>query len=60
MYSLLAENPKPSKYEIEANFDGNLCRCTGKEKSPLELLNRIVKKVLLVRQICQLVILILN
>ncbi|XP_073232045.1 xanthine dehydrogenase/oxidase-like [Porites lutea] len=28
MYSLLKEN-RPSKQEIEASFDGNMCRCTG-------------------------------
>nr|XP_058949586.1 xanthine dehydrogenase/oxidase-like isoform X1 [Pocillopora verrucosa] len=29
MYSLLQENPSPSKQQIEDNFDGNICRCTG-------------------------------
>ncbi|XP_028399776.1 xanthine dehydrogenase/oxidase-like isoform X2 [Dendronephthya gigantea] len=29
MYSLLSENLKPTKQEIEDGFDGNLCRCTG-------------------------------
>eukprot|EP00049_Salpingoeca_infusionum_P018412 m.357132 g.357132 ORF g.357132 m.357132 type:complete len:1353 (+) comp17719_c0_seq1:77-4135(+) len=29
MYVLLRNNPKPTTAEIEANFDGNLCRCTG-------------------------------
>lgn len=28
--SLLLENPKASSQDIEDNFDGNLCRCTGK------------------------------
>ena len=28
--SLLQSNPKPTKQEIEDNFDGNICRCTGK------------------------------
>ena len=28
--SLLLENPKASSQNIEDNFDGNLCRCTGK------------------------------
>ena len=27
--SLLQENPSPSHAEIEAAFDGNICRCTG-------------------------------
>lgn len=29
MYSLLKNNQKPSKDEIEKSFDGNICRCTG-------------------------------
>jgi xanthine dehydrogenase/oxidase len=29
MYSLLEQNNKPSAEEVEKNFDGNLCRCTG-------------------------------
>jgi xanthine dehydrogenase iron-sulfur cluster and FAD-binding subunit A len=29
MYSLLNTNPSPSEKEIEDQFDGNLCRCTG-------------------------------
>jgi xanthine dehydrogenase/oxidase len=29
MYSLLQENPHPSKIEVERMLDGNLCRCTG-------------------------------
>eukprot|EP01104_Vermistella_antarctica_P002504 TRINITY_DN12741_c0_g1_i1.p1 TRINITY_DN12741_c0_g1~~TRINITY_DN12741_c0_g1_i1.p1 ORF type:complete len:1615 (-),score=361.72 TRINITY_DN12741_c0_g1_i1:55-4899(-) len=29
MYSLLQANPDPSPSEIEAQFDGNICRCTG-------------------------------
>lgn len=29
MYSLLKNNPRPSKEEIEKSFDGNICRCTG-------------------------------
>ncbi|XP_065846688.1 xanthine dehydrogenase/oxidase-like [Oscarella lobularis] len=28
-YSLLAENPRPSKQTTEDNFIGHLCRCTG-------------------------------
>lgn len=29
MYSLLTNNPNPTKDEVEKYFDGNLCRCTG-------------------------------
>ena len=29
MSAFLAENPKPTKREIEDIFDGNICRCTG-------------------------------
>jgi len=29
MYSLLQTNPNPTQQEIEKQFDGNLCRCTG-------------------------------
>jgi xanthine dehydrogenase/oxidase len=29
MYSLLLEDPAPSKSKIESSFDGNICRCTG-------------------------------
>eukprot|EP01029_Cantina_marsupialis_P026769 TRINITY_DN727_c0_g1_i1.p1 TRINITY_DN727_c0_g1~~TRINITY_DN727_c0_g1_i1.p1 ORF type:complete len:805 (-),score=300.72 TRINITY_DN727_c0_g1_i1:98-2404(-) len=29
LYALLRNNPTPSRKEIEENFDGNLCRCTG-------------------------------
>nr|XP_039262043.1 abscisic-aldehyde oxidase-like isoform X1 [Styela clava] len=29
MYSLLQKNPNPTQEEIEGEFDGNICRCTG-------------------------------
>ena len=29
MYSLLLNTPQPTKDQIEKNFDGNICRCTG-------------------------------
>ncbi|XP_048257190.1 xanthine dehydrogenase/oxidase-like [Haliotis rufescens] len=29
MYTLLRNNPWPTREQIEDNFDGNLCRCTG-------------------------------
>ncbi|KAK7506537.1 hypothetical protein BaRGS_00002012, partial [Batillaria attramentaria] len=29
MYGLLHDNPKPSEQDVEDNFDGNICRCTG-------------------------------
>eukprot|EP00450_Noctiluca_scintillans_P002747 CAMPEP_0194493158 /NCGR_PEP_ID=MMETSP0253-20130528/11460_1 /TAXON_ID=2966 /ORGANISM="Noctiluca scintillans" /LENGTH=1391 /DNA_ID=CAMNT_0039334111 /DNA_START=75 /DNA_END=4250 /DNA_ORIENTATION=- len=29
MYALLENNSAPTKEEVERNFDGNLCRCTG-------------------------------
>ncbi|XP_067682373.1 xanthine dehydrogenase/oxidase-like [Haliotis asinina] len=29
MYTLLRNNPQPTQQQIEDNFDGNLCRCTG-------------------------------
>ncbi len=29
MYSLLCSNPAPTRRQIENNFDGHLCRCTG-------------------------------
>ena len=28
-FSFLQENPSPSEQQIEDNFDGNICRCTG-------------------------------
>ena len=28
-HRLLHENPRPSEQEVEDNFDGNICRCTG-------------------------------
>ena len=31
MYSLLQKTPKPSAAAIEQQFDGNLCRCTGRD-----------------------------
>ena len=27
--SLLKTNPKPTKQQVEDNFDGHICRCTG-------------------------------
>jgi carbon-monoxide dehydrogenase small subunit len=27
--ALLAENPQPTRAEVIAGMDGNLCRCTG-------------------------------
>ncbi|KAG1676609.1 Xanthine dehydrogenase [Nymphon striatum] len=29
MYGILANDPKPSKQNIDSSFDGNICRCTG-------------------------------
>lgn len=29
LYALLRNNESPSEHEVEENFDGNLCRCTG-------------------------------
>lgn len=29
MYTLLKNNPKPQREDIENNFHGNICRCTG-------------------------------
>ncbi|RUS88161.1 hypothetical protein EGW08_004058, partial [Elysia chlorotica] len=29
MYTLLRNNPSPTTKELQENFDGNLCRCTG-------------------------------
>lgn len=29
MYSLLQQSPTPTSAEVEARFDGNICRCTG-------------------------------
>ena len=31
--SLLKENPKPTPQMVEDNFDGNICRCTGKRRA---------------------------
>lgn len=28
-YSMLKNNPTPTQEEIEKEFDGNICRCTG-------------------------------
>ena len=29
-FSLLQANPAPTEQNVEDNFDGNICRCTGK------------------------------
>ena len=29
IHSLLQTNPAPTKQNVEDNFDGNICRCTG-------------------------------
>eukprot|EP01116_Phalansterium_solitarium_P016706 TRINITY_DN393_c0_g2_i1.p1 TRINITY_DN393_c0_g2~~TRINITY_DN393_c0_g2_i1.p1 ORF type:complete len:1372 (-),score=562.47 TRINITY_DN393_c0_g2_i1:226-4341(-) len=29
MYSFMQDNPQPTQQQIEDQFDGNLCRCTG-------------------------------
>ncbi|XP_062502119.1 xanthine dehydrogenase/oxidase-like [Corticium candelabrum] len=29
MFGLLKQNPRPTEQQIEDNFDGNICRCTG-------------------------------
>lgn len=36
-YSLLQENPKPTKQTVEDNFDGHICRCTGKKNTQITL-----------------------
>ena len=28
-FSLLEDTPSPTQQEVEDNFDGNICRCTG-------------------------------
>ncbi len=42
-YSLLSSNPDPTKREIKAALDGNICRCTGYVKQ-IQAIKRAAEK----------------